>query len=147
MAASTRAVRFRCTPRRNLRPRCATMALRRKLRASGTLLDAFVEIEADSEDARAQITARLTPFSPVPLGQLNADIAHFNPAAWFDDAPAMRLRGQAEPETCFAGNSRRTPDSVSKGHFQSRTWMPDRSTSSEYRCDQRVARSPGLPTR
>ena len=66
-----------------------------KLRASGTLLDAFVEIEADSEDARAQITARLTPFSPVPLGQLNADIAHFNPAAWFDGAPAMRLRGQA----------------------------------------------------
>ncbi len=66
-----------------------------KARASGTLLDAFVEIEADSEDARAQITARLTPFSPVPLGQLNADIAHFNPAAWFDGAPAMRLRGQA----------------------------------------------------
>ncbi len=71
------------------------MAWRRKSRASGTLLDAFVEIEADSEDARAQITARLTPFSPVPLGQLNADIAHFNPAAWFDGAPAMRLRGQA----------------------------------------------------
>ncbi|HZA94523.1 MAG TPA: hypothetical protein VE421_00170, partial [Burkholderiaceae bacterium] len=45
-----------------------------KVRASGTLLDAFVEIEADSSDARAQITARLTPFAAVPLAQLNADV-------------------------------------------------------------------------
>ena len=67
-----------------------------QVRASGTLLDTFVEIDADSTDARAQVTARLTPFAPVPLAQLNADIAHFNPAAWFDGAPVMRLRGQAD---------------------------------------------------
>jgi translocation and assembly module TamB len=67
-----------------------------QLRASGTLLDAFVEINADSADARMQATARLTPFAPVPLAQMNADIAHFNPAAWFDGAPTMRLRGSAD---------------------------------------------------
>jgi translocation and assembly module TamB len=67
-----------------------------QISASGTLLDAFVEINADSPDARAQATARLTPFAPVPLAQLNADIAHFNPAAWFDGAPVMRLRGRAD---------------------------------------------------
>ncbi len=67
-----------------------------KLRASGTVLDAFVEMEADGTDARAQLTARLTPFAPVPLAKLNADVAHFNPAAWFDGAPTMRLRGQAD---------------------------------------------------
>ena len=67
-----------------------------KLRASGTLLDSFVEVEADGTDARAQLTARLTPFAPVPLAQLNADVAHFNPAAWFEGAPTMRLRGQAD---------------------------------------------------
>ncbi len=67
-----------------------------KLRASGTLLDAFVEMEADGPDARAQLTARLTPFAAVPLAQLNADIAHFNPAAWFEGAPTMRLRGRID---------------------------------------------------
>lgn len=76
-----------------------------KLRGSGTLLDAFIEIEADSNDARAQISARLTPFAPVPLAQLDADVAHFNPAAWFDGAPAMRLRGRADLKPASAGTS------------------------------------------
>src|SRR4029450_951273 len=67
-----------------------------KLRASGTLLDAFVEMEADGTDARAQLIARLTPFAPVPLAQLSADIVHFNPAAWFEGAPTMRLRGRID---------------------------------------------------
>ena len=66
------------------------------LRASGTLLDAFVEINADGTDARITGTARLTPFAPVPLAQLSADIAHFNPAAWITGAPAMRLRGSVD---------------------------------------------------
>jgi len=66
------------------------------LRASGTLLDAFVEINADGTDARIAGTARLTPFAPVPIAQLSADIAHFNPAAWFTGAPAMRLRGSVD---------------------------------------------------
>ena len=78
-----------------------------QLRASGTLLDAFVEINADSADARVNASARLTPFAPVPLAQLNADIAHFNPAAWFDGAPTMRLRGSADlkPVAAAAGLS------------------------------------------
>ncbi|MEO8187524.1 MAG: hypothetical protein ABI580_09210, partial [Burkholderiaceae bacterium] len=67
-----------------------------KLRASGTLLDAFVEVEADGADARAQLIARLTPFAPVPLAQLSADVANFNPAVWFEGVPTMRLRGQAD---------------------------------------------------
>ncbi|HZA96577.1 MAG TPA: translocation/assembly module TamB domain-containing protein [Burkholderiaceae bacterium] len=76
-----------------------------KVRASHTLLDAFVEIEADSSDARAQITARLTPFAAVPLAQLNADVAHFNPAAWFDGAPTMRLRGRSDLKPVSTGTS------------------------------------------
>ena len=77
-----------------------------RLRASGTLLDAFVEIDADGPDARVQIAARLTPFAPVPLAQLSADIAHFNPAAWFE-APTMRLRGRSDlkPVDATAGFS------------------------------------------
>ena len=66
------------------------------LRATGTLLDAFVEINADGTDARLMATSRLTPFAPVPLAQLNADIAHFNPAAWFEGVPTMRLRGSVD---------------------------------------------------
>ncbi|HVE90279.1 MAG TPA: hypothetical protein VNA44_11335, partial [Burkholderiaceae bacterium] len=85
-----------------------------QMRGSGTLLDAFVEINADSADARAQATARLTPFAPVPLAQLNADIAHFNPAAWFDGAPVMRLRGRADlrPATAAPGFSLDGPFSI-----------------------------------
>ena len=85
-----------------------------QLRASGTLLDAFVEINADSADARAQVAARLTPFAPVPLAQLHADIAHFNPAAWFDGAPVMRLRGQADlkPVSAATGFSLDGPFSI-----------------------------------
>ena len=76
-----------------------------KLRASGTLLDAFVELEADGADTRAQLTARLTPFAPVPLAQLNADVPHFNPAAWFEGAPTMRLRGQADLKPASAATA------------------------------------------
>ncbi len=73
------------------------------MRASGTLLDAFVEVDAKGDDASAQITARLTPFAPVPLAQLTADVAHFNPAAWFEGAPVMRLRGQADLRPVSSG--------------------------------------------
>ena len=85
-----------------------------QLGTSGTLLDAFVEINADSADARAQIATRLTPFAPVPLAQLHADIAHFNPAAWFDGAPVMRLRGQADlkPVSAATGFSLDGPFSI-----------------------------------
>ena len=85
-----------------------------QLSASATLLDAFVEINADSADARGQATARLTPFAPVPLAQLNADIAHFNPAAWFDGAPTMRLRGSTDlkPVAAAAGLSVDGPFSI-----------------------------------
>jgi translocation and assembly module TamB len=85
-----------------------------QLSASATLLDAFVEINADSADARVQATARLTPFAPVPLAQLNADIAHFNPAAWFDGAPMMRLRGSTDlkPVAAAAGLSVDGPFSI-----------------------------------
>ena len=65
-------------------------------RASGTLLDAFVEINADGQDARVAGSARLTPFAPVPLAQLSADIAHFNPAAWIVGVPAIQLRGKVD---------------------------------------------------
>ncbi|MGZ8993832.1 MAG: translocation/assembly module TamB domain-containing protein [Burkholderiaceae bacterium] len=74
-------------------------------RASGTLLDAFVEINADSADARVNATVRLTPFAPVPLAQLNADIGHFNPAAWFAGAPAMKLRGSADLKPAVASSA------------------------------------------
>ena len=76
-----------------------------QLSASGTLLDAFVEINADSADARVQATTRLTPFAPVPLAQLSADVAHFNPAAWFDGAPTMRLRGSADLKPAVASSA------------------------------------------
>ncbi len=74
-------------------------------RASGTLLDAFVEISADSAEARVSASVRLTPFAPVPLAQLNADIGHFNPAAWFAGAPTMRLRGSADLKPAVASSA------------------------------------------
>ena len=85
-----------------------------QLSASATLLDAFVEINADSADARGQAAMRLTPFAPVPLAQLSADVAHFNPAAWFDGAPTMRLRGSADlkPVAAAAGLSVDGPFSI-----------------------------------
>ena len=66
------------------------------LSASATLLDAFIEINADAADARVAATARLTPFAPVPLAQLTADIAQLNPAAWIADVPTMKLRGRVD---------------------------------------------------
>ncbi len=85
-----------------------------QLRASGTLLDALVEVNADGTDARAKATMRLTPFAPVPLAQFTADVAQFNPAAWFAGAPVMRLRGQADlkPLTAAAGLSLEGPFSI-----------------------------------
>ena len=66
------------------------------LSASGTLLDAFVQLDSNGADARLKASARLTPFAPVPLAQLSADVDHFNLPAWVDGAPAMRLRGSAD---------------------------------------------------
>ena len=71
-------------------------ALDARVRASGTLLDAFIEVSAKGRDADLRASARVTPFAPVPLAQLTADIAHFNPAVWFADVPIMRLRGSAD---------------------------------------------------
>ena len=76
-----------------------------QVRASGTLLDAFVEINADSAEARVNATVRLTPFAPVPLAQLNADIGHFNPAAWFAGTPTMKLRGSADLKPAAASST------------------------------------------
>ncbi|MGH6611089.1 MAG: hypothetical protein ACRECQ_12615, partial [Burkholderiaceae bacterium] len=67
-----------------------------RVRAGGTLLDTHVQIDAEGKDANLKATTRLTPFAPVPLAQLSADIAQFNPAAWIDGAPTMRLRGSAD---------------------------------------------------
>ena len=85
-----------------------------RLRASGTLLDTQVQVDAEGEEANLKATARLTPFAPVPLAQLNADVAHFNPAAWIDGAPSMRLRGQADlkPVSDAAGFSLEGPFSI-----------------------------------
>ncbi len=83
-------------------------------RASGTLLDAFVEINADGQDARVTGSARFTPFAPVPLAQLSADIAHFNPAAWIADVPVMQLRGSVDlkPVSTAPGFSLAGPFSI-----------------------------------
>ena len=85
-----------------------------RLRAGGTLLDTQVQVDAEGEEANLKATARLTPFAPVPLAQLNADVAHFNPAAWIDGAPSMRLRGQADlkPVSDAAGFSLEGPFSI-----------------------------------
>ena len=107
-----------------------------QLRASATLLDAFVEIDADSADARVQATARLTPFAPVPLAQLERGHRALQPGSVVrrraDDATARQRR----PET----GALPLPGSVSTARFRSRTWTPDRSISSACRCDQRAAR-------
>jgi len=80
-------------------------------RATGTLLDALVNVDADSADARATLLARLTPFAPVPLAQLTADVTHLNLAAWVAGAPVMRLRGRADlkPVDAAAGFSLHGP--------------------------------------
>lgn len=84
------------------------------LRASGTLLNAFVELNSDGVDARVKASARLTPFAPVPLAQLSADVAHLNLAAWVDGAPSMRLRGSVDlkPLDAAAGFSLAGPFSI-----------------------------------
>lgn len=84
------------------------------LRGSGTLLDALVQIDSDNADARATAVVRLTPFSPVPLAELKADIAHLNVHAWVAGAPIMRLRGQVDlkPVTGAAGFSLDGPFSI-----------------------------------
>jgi translocation and assembly module TamB len=67
-----------------------------KVTAGGSLEDLRVEIDADSDETRIKARVALTPFGPVPLAQLTADVADFNPALWFEGVPAMRLRGTTD---------------------------------------------------
>ena len=108
-----RAVRSPCRAQAQVASTLREHGVTVRLSASATLLDAFVEINADRLTARAGRCAS-GAFAPVPLAQLNADIAHFNPAAWFDGAPTMRLRGSTDlkPVAAAAGLSVDGPFSI-----------------------------------
>jgi translocation and assembly module TamB len=67
-----------------------------QVRASGSLQEVQLEIDADSDATRIKARAALTPFAPVPLARLTADVAGFDPALWFEGVPTMRLRGNAD---------------------------------------------------
>jgi translocation and assembly module TamB len=64
-----------------------------QVHASGSLTEVQLEIDGDSDKTRIKARASLTPFAPVPLAQLTADVAGFDPALWFEGVPTMRLRG------------------------------------------------------
>jgi translocation and assembly module TamB len=71
-------------------------ALQADIGVSGSLLDAAIVLRSDSDNARARVTGRATPFAPVPLASLSVDIADFDPSSWLKDAPVMRLTASAE---------------------------------------------------
>jgi translocation and assembly module TamB len=67
-----------------------------RFEASGTVTALQVEFDAGAEPTRARGVVELQPFAPVPLARASIDINDFDPAAWFEGAPSMKLTAKAE---------------------------------------------------